>query len=149
MKIKNAAGFVIFTSIYSIIMQSYWFYERTFGEGKEYWEDKSIQSILQLLMILVPISLIVLGFSVSKESNNSEENGELNMSDSLNVGFKILCFLIPIVGLILYIVEKEKNPSKANSAGKCALWGFVISLLIALISIIYIYTIYKNTMNHY
>lgn len=149
MKIKNAAGFVIFTCIYSIIMQSYWFYERTFGEGKEYWEDKSIQSILQLLMILVPISLIILGFSVLNKSNNPAENEELIMSDSLNVGLKILCFLIPIVGLILYIVEKEKNPGKANSAGKCALWGFAISILITLISIIYIYTIYKNSMSHY
>lgn len=149
MKIKNAAGFVIFSCIYSIIMQSYWFYERTFGEGKEYWEDKSIQSILQLLMILVPISLIVLGFSALNGSNNSEENKELIASNSLNLGFKIICFLIPIVGLVLYIVEKEKNPSKANSAGKYALWGFLISILIALISIVYIYSIYKNSMSHY
>ncbi len=149
MKIKNTAGFVIIVSIYSIIMQCYWFYERSYGEGKEYWDDKIIQNIIQFSFILVPISLILLAYSLLNGDNNSEENEELNMSDSLNVGFKILCFLIPIVGLILYIVEKEKNPSKANSAGKCALWGFVISLLIALISIIYIYTIYKNTMNHY
>ncbi len=149
MKIKNAAGFVIIVSIYSIIMQCYWFYDRTFGENQEYWDDKMIQNIIQFSFILVPISLILLAFSLIKGDNNSEENEELNMSDSLNVGLKILCFIIPIVGLILYIVEKEKNPIKANSAGKCALWGFVISLLIALISIISIYTIYKNSMSHY
>lgn len=149
MKIKNAAGFVIIVSIYSIIVQCYYLYVRTFGEEKEYWDDKIIQNIIHFSMILVPISLILLAFSLIKEDNKSEENEELNMSDSLNVGFKILCFLIPIVGLILYIVEKEKNPIKANSAGKCALWGFVISLLITLISIISIYTIYKNSMSHY
>jgi RsiW-degrading membrane proteinase PrsW (M82 family) len=149
MKIKNAAGFVIIVSIYSIIIQCYWFYDRTFGENKEYWDDKMIQNIIQFSFILVPISYILLAFSLINGDNSSEINEELNMSDSLNVGFKILCFLIPIVGLILYIVEKEKNPSKANSAGKCALWGFVISLLIALLSMISIYAIYKNTMSHY
>lgn len=148
MKIKNAAIIVIITCIYSIAMQGYYFYDRTFGEGKEYWQDKLIENVLQFLLISVPISLIVLGFSLLNE-NNPEENEELIMSDSLDIGLKILCFLIPIIGFFLYIVEKEKNPSKASSAAKSALWGFVISLLIALISIIYTYTVYKNTMSHY
>jgi len=136
MKIKNAAGFVIFASIYNIGMQSYFFYDRTFGDGKKYYEDRLIESLLQYFMILVPISLIILGFSVINNANNPEEKEEVITSDSLDTGLKILCFLIPIIGLILYIVEKEKNPIKANSAGKSALLGFVISLLIALISII-------------
>jgi len=100
-------------------------------------------------MILVPISLIVLGFSVINNANNPEEKEEVITSDSLDTGLKILCFLIPIIGLILYIVEKEKNPIKANSAGKSALLGFVISILIVLLSIFYIYAIYKNTISHY
>lgn len=148
MKIKNAAIIVIITCIYRVAMEGYWFYDRTFGEIKEYWNDKPIENILNTLTISVPISLIVLGFSLLNE-NNTEKNEVVYISDNLNVGFKILCFLIPIVGLILYIVEKEKNPSKANSAGKCALWGFIISLSIALISIIYIYAAYKNSMTHY
>lgn len=148
MKIKNAASVVIITCVYSVIMQIYWFYQRTFGEGNEYWNDRLTENILQLLLILVPISLIILGFSLLNE-NTTKKNEDIVISDNLNVGFKILCFLIPIVGLILYIVEKEKNPNKANSAGKCALWGFIISLLIGLISIIYIYTIYKNSISHY
>lgn len=51
-----------------------------------------------------------------------------------NIGWSLLGFFIPIVGLILYLVWKETSPSKAKAAGYGALIGFVISLFGSLIA---------------
>ena len=59
------------------------------------------------------------------------------MSESNDVpstGLNILCFLIPIVGLIVYLSMKGSKPIKAGSAGKAALWGFGIGLVFNIIS---------------
>ena len=48
----------------------------------------------------------------------------------------IVCFLIPMVGLILYITEKDKNLKKAESLGKSALWGLGVSTAIGIISVV-------------
>lgn len=52
-----------------------------------------------------------------------------NDIDSSSVGFALLGFFIPIVGLILYFVWKESQPLKAKSAGKGALIGFCVSII--------------------
>ncbi|MCB5253781.1 MAG: zinc ribbon domain-containing protein [Candidatus Cloacimonadaceae bacterium] len=44
-----------------------------------------------------------------------------------------LCFLFPIVGLILYLVWKNEMPNKAKQAGKWALIGFIVSMAISII----------------
>lgn len=49
--------------------------------------------------------------------------------DAPNTGFAVLGFFFPIVGLILYLINKEKFPQKAKSAGKGALIGFGIGIL--------------------
>ena len=54
-------------------------------------------------------------------------------NDAPNVGFAILGFLIPLVGLILYLVNKDTAPLKAKSAGKGALVGFCVSLVFSII----------------
>ena len=43
--------------------------------------------------------------------------------DEPNVGLNIICFLLPIVGLILYLIYYEKEPRKAAALGKWALIG--------------------------
>ncbi len=45
-------------------------------------------------------------------------------------GMFYLGLFIPIVGLIIYLVLNETQPGKATSAGKGALWGFVIGFLL-------------------
>ena len=49
-------------------------------------------------------------------------------ADAPNMGFAVLGFFIPLVGLILYLVWKDKTPKKAKSAGKGALIGFCVSV---------------------
>ena len=48
-------------------------------------------------------------------------------SDVPSGGFWALGFFIPLLGLILYLVNKDTSPLKAKSAGKGALVGFIIS----------------------
>ena len=57
----------------------------------------------------------------------------VNSDDAPNTGFAILGFLIPLVGLILYLVNKDTAPLKAKSAGKGALIGFIVSMVFSII----------------
>lgn len=50
-------------------------------------------------------------------------------NDAPNMGFAILGFFIPVVGLILYLMWKDQTPLKAKSAGKGALIGVGLSVL--------------------
>lgn len=54
-------------------------------------------------------------------------------ADAPNMGFAVLGFFIPLVGLILYLVYKDKTPLKAKSAGKGALIGFIVSVVFSVI----------------
>ena len=53
--------------------------------------------------------------------------------DAPNMGFAILGFFSPLVGLILYLINKDTAPLKAKSAGKGALIGFVTSIVFGII----------------
>ena len=91
------------------------------------------------------ISLILLGISlliekklpaVSKNIERLSDEVNLNSNDVPSSGLNIISFLIPLVGLIIYLTEKDKAPKKANAAGKAALWGTGISILLYVISVI-------------
>ncbi len=52
-----------------------------------------------------------------------------NSADTGSIGWGILGFCIPIVGLILYLVWQKDKPLNAKNAGIGALIGFIIGLL--------------------
>ena len=54
-------------------------------------------------------------------------------NDAPDTAMLVLGFLIPIVGFILYLVNKETLPLKAKSAGKGALAGFCCSIVFSVI----------------
>lgn len=54
-------------------------------------------------------------------------------NDAPSTGFAVLGFLIPIVGLILYLVNKDTAPQKARSAGRGALIGFIVGIVFSVI----------------
>jgi uncharacterized membrane protein YvbJ len=66
--------------------------------------------------------------------------------DEPSIGYAILGFFIPLVGLILYLVFKEKTPMKAKSAGLGALVGFVIGIIISFIAVILISSMYSSML---
>lgn len=45
------------------------------------------------------------------------------------IGYGMLGFFIPVVGLILYILWKKEKPSTARAAGKGALVSFVLGII--------------------
>ena len=56
--------------------------------------------------------------------------------DKKSGGFAFLCFLVPILGLILYIVWKDDYPLKAKSCAKGAIVGVIISGIFTAIAVI-------------
>lgn len=57
----------------------------------------------------------------------------VSSNDAPNTGFAIIGFLFPLVGLILYLINKDTAPQKAKSAGKGALIGFCVSIVVSII----------------
>ena len=49
-----------------------------------------------------------------------------SVEDDGNIGWGILGFSIPLIGLILYLVWKDSKPKSAKVAGKWALISFTI-----------------------
>ena len=68
------------------------------------------------------------GCAIENKKVSAVANG-----DAPNTGFAVLGFFIPLVGLILYLVNKDTHPLKAKSAGKGALIGFCVSLALSII----------------
>ena len=62
------------------------------------------------------------------KTNTETNNKVVANDDAPNAGFAILCFLIPILGLILWLVWKDNYPLKAKSCGKGALISVIVSV---------------------
>lgn len=56
--------------------------------------------------------------------------------DAPNIGFGVLGFFIPIVGLILFLVWKDQTPLRAKSAGKGALIRVIVNVALSILSTI-------------
>ena len=54
-------------------------------------------------------------------------------NDAPSAGFAVLGFLIPLVGLILYLVWKGTYPLKAKSCGKGALIGVIVEFVLGFV----------------
>ena len=66
--------------------------------------------------------------------------------DAPNTGFAVLCFFFPMVGLILWLVWKDKTPLKAKSCGKGALIGVIVNTVISILFVIfYVFVIVAAT----
>lgn len=58
---------------------------------------------------------------------------EERQGDKPSMGFSVLGFLFPLLGLILYLVWKDDKPLRAKSVGKGALTGFIVSVVVGII----------------
>jgi hypothetical protein len=71
------------------------------------------------------------GYVNSGNNNNSFTDG-----DAPNFGFAVLGFIIPLVGLILYLIWNNEYPLRAKSCGKGALYGVIASFVVFICSIV-------------
>ncbi len=53
--------------------------------------------------------------------------------DAKSGGFAFLCFLFPVVGLILYLVWKDSMPLRASSCGKGAIVGVIVGFVFGIL----------------
>ena len=65
------------------------------------------------------------GFEAGKTNPVKEEKGSVLLG--------ILGFMVPLIGLILYLAMMHSEPKKAKSAGKGALTAFIIYLVFIVI----------------
>ena len=63
----------------------------------------------------------------------NQQNIPNQVEEKASVGLAILSFFIPLAGLIIFLVEKDKRPKTAMVSGICALVSFIISLASTLI----------------
>ncbi len=49
-------------------------------------------------------------------------------ADGPSFGYALLCFLYPVIGLVLYLVWRDTYPMRALSCGKGALVGVIVSV---------------------
>ena len=73
------------------------------------------------------------------------------VDDQSSYGFAILGFIIPIVGLILFLIYEGKKPKRAKLAGKGALIGFitriVLSIILVILYVVFAATLFTNISN--
>ena len=71
--------------------------------------------------------------------------------DKTSLGFAILGFFIPLIGLILFLIYEGKKPKRAKSAGKGALIGFLtkiaLSIILVIIYIVFAVSLFSNITN--
>ena len=60
--------------------------------------------------------------------NNSTQNENKNLEEE-NIVLNIFSFLLPIVGLVLYIIYLDTHPTRAKSIGKYALFGTLLPII--------------------
>jgi hypothetical protein len=56
--------------------------------------------------------------------------------DKPSFGYALQGFTFPVIGLILYFALRADTPLRARSAGRGALWGFFVQLVIVVVLLI-------------
>lgn len=56
-----------------------------------------------------------------------------NSLDAPSIGYAILGFFFPLIGLILFLVWRKELPLRAKSCGKGALIGFITSVIMNIV----------------
>ena len=103
-----------------------------------------IYNLQSLLLFYGPLVLFFATFAAKYNNSNETPNSALSQSKEVNVnnsnegagGIKWLCFFIPLVGLILYLVWQSERPTAAKECGKFALISVIISFALGILSFI-------------
>ncbi len=130
---------ISFISMFSEIINAAIQPQELFGVYKLLAIPASITSFSAGLITVIAMIICAFWFS-----SRAEMSASVNGEDTPSAGYAILGFLIPLVGLILYLSAKDKTPLKARSAGRGALAGVAVSLVFyILISVVLIIFSFK------
>lgn len=56
-------------------------------------------------------------------------------ADSPSFLVALLCFFVPVLGLILYVVYKNSHPKRARSAAKGGIIGLILTVIVTVLTI--------------
>ena len=87
-----------------------------------------------------PVMNVVNNVQPQTETINEQEG-------KANVGLVILSVLIPIAGLIIFLVKKDSDKKTAKASGIAALISFGVSILVTIISVVAISLSAKNIID--
>lgn len=108
-----------------------------------FWPITTLAMLLFLLSFLFEKKPIYSQNNINVGSESDEKRVN-NPNDQPSTGLNIISFLIPLVGLIIYLTEREKSPIKATSAGKAALWGVGVTIVLSIISFFVMFSIISS-----
>lgn len=74
-----------------------------------------------------------------------KNNQVRNNNDSGGIGYGILGFFFPLVGLILYLCWKNESPKNAKIAGKGALISVIINVVLCVLAFIFSFIFFTHT----
>ena len=74
-----------------------------------------------------------------------KNNQVRNNNDSGSIGYGILGFFFPLVGLILYLCWKNESPKNAKIAGKGALISVIINVVLCVLAFIFSFIFFTHT----
>ena len=86
-----------------------------------------------------PVDPTIVNNSMIYQSNNYQTPNIPNYvgySNEVNGGIVLLAFLIPIVGLVLALYEKEKRPQEASACLTAAIVAFVLYVALILVFVL-------------
>lgn len=69
--------------------------------------------------------------------------------DSTGCMFGLLCFFMPIAGLILYLVWKDSKPVSARFCAKWGLIGFILEIISLIVYIVAFIVFQLNIFQYY
>ena len=74
-------------------------------------------------------------------NNNSYSNDVSNINDDGGLGWAVLGYFIPLVGLILYIAWNKEKPKTAKAVGKGALISVIVGFVLTIIFGLFVFRI--------
>ncbi len=73
---------------------------------------------------------------MSTINNDPIDRNPYGNNEDLSTILKVVSFCIPLVGGILWFVKKDDEPVAAKSAGKLALFGLALGIILQIISVV-------------
>lgn len=73
------------------------------------------------------------GKGINSTNVNQEANSSDVQTEKANIWLAILSFFIPLAGLIIFIIKKDKEPKTAKASGICAIVGLLLNVIITVI----------------
>lgn len=154
MKIKNAAVFLMISSIFWIVCDLYGTVQRFVGPSSEYYKEHLVDGLIQTLMIIIPVSLLFLSLAlINKKSEQHTveifpQAAEDPEAQNLSVSDWLLIFLItiiPLVGFIFVIIwaNDDRNKVRKNWAVASLIWTAIMTVIF-----IFLYTAMLNAVKH-